>query len=118
MLTIATCVPASKASHSLRLIASGDIVPLLSHRDLVHVAPAPVLARLERAHDRMLHRPEVLRRVLVLRRVAAPDVPAREAEPQVHPRVADAQALLASAALWFRVLHRVEMVARRHGPLS
>src|SRR5207249_3513341 len=46
------------------------------------------------------------------------DGPAREAEPQVHPRVADAQALLASAALWFRVLHRVEMVARRHGPLS
>src|SRR5438105_1087499 len=44
--------------------------------DLVDVAPAPVLAGLERGHDGMLRRAEVLGGVLVLRLVATPDVPA------------------------------------------
>ena len=38
----------------------------------------------------------VLRRVLVFRRIATPDVAALEAQPQMHPAVADGQALLAS----------------------
>src|SRR5262249_24772942 len=50
---------------------------LRSDRDLVEVAPAPRLAGLERAHDRMLRRPEVRRRVPVLRGIAAADEAAR-----------------------------------------
>src|SRR5665213_3115185 len=48
----------------------------LPHR-LVDVAPLPVLARLERADHGMLRRVKVFRRVLVLRVVAAADMPAR-----------------------------------------
>src|SRR6266851_5504914 len=45
-------------------------------RELVDVTPAPVLAGLERSHDGMLSRAEVLRGVPVLRLVATADVPA------------------------------------------
>ena len=41
---------------------------------------------------------EVRGRVLVGRLVTAPDVPALQAQPQVHPRAADAQAVLAAGA--------------------
>src|SRR5450631_421447 len=47
--------------------------------ELVDVAPAPILSRFERSHDRMLGRPEMLRGVFVLRIVAASDVAARSA---------------------------------------
>src|SRR6185436_12177075 len=66
---------------------------------LVDEAPPPPFARLERANDRVLGGLEVLGGVLVLRIVAAPDVPALHAEPQVHPRVAHRQALLAALAV-------------------
>ena len=60
------------------------------HHDLVHVAPQPVLVRLERLDQRVVVGMEVLGRVLVLRLVATPHVAAREAEPEVHPGVAGA----------------------------
>src|SRR5262249_61432586 len=56
-----------------------------SDRGLVHVAPAPRLPGLERAHDRMLRRPEVRRRVPVLRGIAAADEAARQADPEIAP---------------------------------
>ena len=46
------------------------------HHDLVHVAPQPVLARLERLDQRVVVGMEVLGRVLVLRLVATPHVAA------------------------------------------
>ena len=46
---------------------------------LVDVAPAPVFARLERLDDRVVGRPKVLGGVFVRRRVAAADMPARQA---------------------------------------
>jgi hypothetical protein len=61
---------------------------------LVNVAPAPFLARLERLDDGMPARAEVFRRVLVPRAVAAADVTAREAQPQVNPSVARLQTFL------------------------
>src|SRR4051794_15254329 len=48
---------------------------------LVRVAPAPVLARLERLDDRVPNAKRVGTRVPVGRGVAAADVPARQAEP-------------------------------------
>ena len=44
----------------------------------------------------MLRRVVVLGGVLVLRRIAAADMTALEAEPQVHPGVTDGQAFLAT----------------------
>jgi hypothetical protein len=63
----------------------------------------------------MLIAESVLARVLVLRGVAAADVPATQAEAQMHPRVADRQALLApvrSAGL--HVVDLVEVGADSH----
>src|SRR5690349_24508151 len=62
---------------------------------LVHVAPLPVLAGLERPDDGVPRLREVRRRVLVRRAVAATDVPARLAHPQVEPAVAPLPALRA-----------------------
>src|SRR5690348_6126585 len=56
--------------------------------DLVDEAPAPDLARLERAHHRVLSVAEMPGRVPAWRRVAASHVPACQAEPQVYPVVA------------------------------
>src|SRR3954447_14213785 len=57
--------------------------------------------------------------VLVRRRVAAADLPARLAHPQVHPAVARLQALLAAGdvALRLEVLNLVEMRALGHVPI-
>src|SRR2546422_6987751 len=61
---------------------------------ILHEAKAPVLARFEAAHDRVFRLMEVLRGVPIGRVVAAADVTALEAEPQVHPLVAARQTLL------------------------
>ena len=84
-----------------------------SKRDLVLVAPAPVLPRLERADDRMLGRPRVRRGMAVRRGITASDVPTRQTETQVNPPAPDPQAVLAPRnALRERGhLDRVEMGA-------
>src|SRR5437899_1452176 len=69
------------------------------HHHLVDEAPAPVLSRFERSHDRMLCRPKMLRRMLVFRIVAAADVAARSAEAEMHPCVAQGEALLAARGI-------------------
>src|SRR4029453_6431995 len=63
-----------------------------SERDFVHVAPAPVLPRLERADDGVLGRAGVRRGMTVWRGVTAADMAAAETEAQMAPRAADAQA--------------------------
>src|SRR5258706_12649265 len=63
---------------------------------LVDIAPAPAFAGLERSDDWVLGRVEVLRRVLVLRVVAAADMAAGAAQAQVHPGVTHLQAFLAA----------------------
>src|SRR3954453_19259906 len=84
-------------------------------RDLVQVAPAPRLARLGRAHDRVVRLVEVRRGVAVRRVVAAADLAALPAQPQVNPRRADLQALLATLDPFRQfVLDGVEVGARGH----
>jgi len=68
----------------------------LGQIDFVHVAPAPVLARLERLHDGMLGLIKVFGGMLVLGRIAAADVAARETFPEMDPGVAHLQAFLAT----------------------
>jgi hypothetical protein len=58
------------------------------NHDLVDVTPSPVLARLERSHDRVLGLSEVFGGVFVLRRVAAADVTTNLAKAQMNPRIA------------------------------
>src|SRR6478736_5196429 len=53
--------------------------------DLVDVAPAPRLAGLDAAHHRVARLVEVRLGVLADRGVAAADLPALGAGPQVHP---------------------------------
>src|SRR5918997_1230724 len=62
--------------------------------NFVHVAPAPVLARLERLDYRVVCGVEVLGCVLVLASIAASDVSAREALAQANPRVSHPQTIL------------------------
>src|SRR6476469_10379177 len=67
-----------------------------SAQDLVDVAPAPRLVRLEAAHHRVTGVREVAVRVPLRRAVAAADVAAGQAQPQVHPGRALGQAPLAA----------------------
>src|SRR5258708_36394355 len=62
----------------------------------IDIAPAPGLARLERRDDRVPNREGVPARVPKWRGVAATHVPAGQAQPQVHPRGSESQALLAA----------------------
>lgn len=59
----------------------------------------------------MLGRVKMLRRVPVLRVVAAPDVPAASTQPQVHPGITSLQALLTPPCLRFADLDLIEMRA-------
>jgi hypothetical protein len=68
--------------------------------ELVDVTPAPSLAGLDRLHDRVLGAVEVLGGVFVFRRIAATDMAALQAQPQVHPRVTHLQALFAALCVW------------------
>ena len=63
---------------------------------IVDIAVHPILAGLVRLDDRVLRAVEVLRRVLVGRRVAAADVSAGHAKPQVDPFLSGVQAFLAA----------------------
>jgi len=73
-----------------------DSDPGLAQINLVHVAPAPVLARLERLHDGVLALMEVLGGVLVLGRITAADVAAGETFSEMDPAIAHLQAFLAA----------------------
>jgi hypothetical protein len=66
---------------------------LPSHRHVVDVAPSPVLARLEGLDNWMAGLLVMGGRVTVRRRVAASDVPAGQAEPQMYPAVPRRKAL-------------------------
>src|SRR6185503_9826610 len=78
---------------SLLVLRDRDRQAVDRERRVVDVAPAPVLARLEGEHDRVVVLGGVLAGVPVRRGVAAPDLPAREAQAQVHPAVALGDAL-------------------------
>ena len=88
--------PEASAAHRGPRDARRPLHAVDPHHDLVGEAPGPVLAGLERADDRMAGRLRVRGRVLARRVVAAADVPALEADAQVAPDAAVAQALLAA----------------------
>jgi len=82
--------------------------------DFIDETPAPVFAAFERTHDRMFGFVKVLRSVFILRRIAAPYVPANHAEPQMNPRVAGFQAFFATIRMGFDILNLIQMCAFVH----
>ena len=68
----------------------------LFHQHFVHITPEPIFAGLERFYDGMFRAVVMLRRVFILGGVAASDMPAGHAKPQMDPRVSGFQTLLAS----------------------
>ncbi len=114
MTAAARC--ASSACSRIRPSGSGAL-SLQLERDLVECAPRPLLARLDRAEDRVRRVGRVAGGVAVGRGVTAADLPARPADSQVQPSPAALQALLAARHLGafghVRHLDRVEVRARR-----
>src|SRR3712207_4849477 len=76
---------------------------------VVGVTPPPVLARLEGLDQGVFGGREMRGGVAVGGLVAAADMPAGHAHPQVNPAVAGAEALLAAVAAWLHVGNPVEM---------
>jgi len=97
------------------MVRGGSLARGLRRRlesQLIDITPAPVLARLETAHDRMLGLVKVLGGVTVGGIVAAADVTAFETEPQMHPLVAALQAFFAPVRRLRRnVVHLGKMFA-------
>src|SRR5215469_394916 len=62
----------------------------------------------------MLSRMKMLGGVLVLRRIAAADVPADAAQSQMHPAIAHLQALLATASVRLYIANLLDMRAGTH----
>src|SRR6185437_3866281 len=96
----------------------------LFRHDLVRVAPAPALARLDGADHRMLGGMVMLGGVGVGRRVAATDVAAGEAKAEMDPATADLEAFLTASAVGFHFMGMGEVWAHsgstaptRRGPI-
>jgi hypothetical protein len=82
--------------------------------EFVDVTPAPILPGLNRSHDGMLARMEVLGSMLIFGRIATADVPATQAQAKVHPPVAHLQTLFTTSGMRFDVLDLIEMRTLSH----
>ena len=78
---------------SLYSIAERLISSKLKHY-LVDVTPTPVLSWLEGLDNRVVGRVEMLGGMLILRIIAAANMPAFKTEAQVHPRIPYSQTIL------------------------
>src|ERR1700685_3145580 len=87
-----------------RALHKPQLATLLVQHELVHVAPAPILARLDRLHDGMFCSMKMLGGMLVLGGIAAPDVAADQAHPQMDPRVSHLQTFFAAICAWLHFL--------------
>lgn len=86
------------------------------HSDPIDVAPGPLLAGLERPDDRVTRGVRMRGRMPVRRLVAAADVPAIQANPQVEPLLSRCEALLApvDGVRKFEELDATAMAAPKH----
>lgn len=83
---------------------------------LVNVAPSPLFPRFDGTRDGMLRRPEMPQRMSVLGRVAAPDIAAFHAHPELQPRVLHQHAVVATRSARVYVADEIDVRAR-HGVL-
>src|SRR5271157_1403620 len=79
--------------------------------EFVHVTPDPALAGLDGAHQRMLRAMKVFGGVLVLRGIAAAHIAAFKAQSQMHPGVAELDAIFADVHLGVLDFDLIEMCA-------
>src|SRR5262249_52796166 len=86
------------------------IVAEVEH-DLVDITPSPSLRRVIALDDRMARRAEMFRCMLPNRLVATADMAACPAHPEVEPRLADLQALLAARGAWRNFVNGFQMAA-------
>ena len=94
-----------------------DVAELL-HEDTICITPHPILTRLERPNNRMSGSMVMPGGVPVLRRVAASDMAAAQADPEMHPGVTGREAFSAATRAGGDLLDRIEMCACvRHGRL-
>src|SRR6201993_588633 len=101
-------VSASGGDVRWSVAATSDIV-------LMDVAPAPVLAALKGLHDRVPDRVSMRPGMPHGRRIAAADVPARQAQPQVHPRCAEPQTFLTAVRARAHLADRRDVWIDTHG---
>src|SRR5882757_9512216 len=105
--------------------ASAHGLKILFQHHLVHVTPAPVLARLDRLHDGMMRSMKMLCRMLILRRITTAYVTATEAQSEMDPGVAHFQTFLTSLAARMHIpnffdvcaavsSHSILLVSRRY----
>src|SRR5260370_21984929 len=88
----------------------------LSRGKVVRIAPHPVFARLDGAHQRMTRAAKMFRRVFVFRGIATAHVAALQAEAQMHPRIPCFHAILATVFVGACEFNLIEMAASfRHG---
>src|SRR5215467_3666678 len=80
-------------------------------KEFVGVTPHPLLARLEGTNQRMFRRLVMFRRVLVRRRIAAADVPARQTQAQMQPTASAAQTIFAPFRAGRDFLNLIQMCA-------
>ena len=83
----------------------------LTRHELVDITPHPALAWLDRAHQRMPGLVKMPGRMFIFRRVAAADMPARQAHAQVNPAIADFDAIFADARIGLRECDLIQVGA-------
>src|ERR1700694_3953508 len=77
--------------------------------ELVDVTPAPVFSWLEGLNDRVVGRVEMPGGMLILRRIAAADMPAFQTEAQVYPCISHFQTILTAIRTWRDLTYLVEV---------
>jgi hypothetical protein len=78
--------------------------------DFVDVAPDPFFSGLDRPHHGVAGVMKMFCGVFVLRRIAASDIPADHAHPQVNPRVAKFDALFTDVGIGSPELDLIEVL--------
>jgi hypothetical protein len=90
---------------------SGDELAWL---EFIDVAPDPGFSRFNRANERVFSLMEVLRSMLVFRRVTAAHVSTNQAQPQMDPGIASLGALFADVLTGLPNFNLVEVRAFFH----
>lgn len=86
--------------------------------DLVHIAPAPVLAGFNGPDHWMMQGMEVLSGVLIFGRIAATDMAAGETDSQMYPSVAGFHAIFTNMAGRLEITGLLEMTAGLHAKVD
>jgi hypothetical protein len=84
------------------------LLPVLQQH-LVDITPAPVLPWLEGLDNRMVGRVEMLCGMLILRGIAAADMPAFQADTQVNPAISRLQTILTLLRARRDIVYMVKM---------